>query len=369
MGHFSVLLLSPTGGQPLWLTETRSQGDNILGRVASAAGDPSLVGQWHETSQKNILDWLFVHNYRLIGAASFRLDVERAMEFVYCLANLTQGTPNRPEPSDENWNFYERIIKFCLPLNEELREGPVFELFDSIGNHEQVAVREFLSDSNLINEPCEVVVWRIANVHRTTLSPLLYAIKCGNEATAVELIEAGAHLDFCDDSGMTALHYAVSDPTYPNLVKLLVKKGASLTARNGIGLTPFDFAVGGKPECTRIMIKAGADVNEYHHFVCPETSFEEVVSPVLPGSLDLECAKILAQAGANFNVENLEGETPLHIASINGKYDLAEFLITQGCDPSARTNKGETPASLALEYHEDSGTAIQFAHYCENRRK
>jgi len=364
MGHFSVLALSSGCDLPLWLTELHCEEDRILGKVSSASGRSSLAGQQYETSLKNIVDWLFVHNYRLIGAYSFREKVARIMEYMEYLVTITQGAPTRPGPSEEEQEFFNKLARFCLPLNEEAREGPLFELFDAIGNHEQEAVLHFLSDRNLIDEPCEVFAWFVIDVHRKKLPPLLYAINCKNEAASVELIKAGAQLDLQNDLGMTALHYAVTG--FPNLVRLLAQKGACLHVRNNAGLTALDIAVGGEHECARILIEAGADVNAYHEQLYPGSTLRVAVSPVLSGSLDLQCARILSEAGANFHVMNLEGESALHIAATNGKFDLAEFLITLGCDPTARSNEGETPASLALKYRKDSASAARFADYCKN---
>jgi hypothetical protein len=365
MGHFSVLVLPLGDSQPLWLTQVWHEGDNILGKVAWAPGRPSLIGQHYQTSLKSIVDWLFVHNYRLIGATSFRDRVARTLAYREELVRPTRRgsiLPNLPEPSEEENGYFNKIIKYCLPLDEESRYGSLFELFDAIGNHEPEAVGQLLSERRLIDASCEVVTWRIVDVHRKTLTPLLYAIKCKNEAAAVALIEAGARLDLQDDLGMTALHHSV--PDFPALVRLLIENGASLKARNSLGLTPLDVALAGcRHESLHILIEAGADVNDYHELVLPNSTLRVVVSPVLSGGLDLESAKILSEAGANFDVVDNNGESAVHIAAINSRFDLAEYLVSLGCDPTARSNEGETPVSLALS--KGSADALKFVNYCK----
>jgi hypothetical protein len=369
MGHFSVLVLPLGDSQPLWLTQVWYEGDNILGKVAWAPDRPSLIGQQYQTSLKSIVDWLFVHNYRLIGATSFRDRVARTLAYREELVRPTRRgsiLPNLPGPSEEEYGFFNKIIKYCLPVDEESRYGSLFELFDAIGNHEPEAVGQLLSERQLIDAWCEVVTWRIVDVHRTTLTPLLYAIKCKNEAAAIALIKAGARLDLQDDSGIAALHYAV--PDFPNLVRLLTENGACLKTRNSHGLTALDVAIAGcRHESLRILIEAGANVNDYHELILPNSTLQVVVSPVLSGGLDLKSAKIISEAGANFDVVDNDGESAVHIAAINSRFDLAEYLVSLGCDPTARSNEGETPVSLALS--KGSAEAIKFVNYCKKHYK
>ncbi|AKT34475.1 Ankyrin repeat [Pyrobaculum sp. WP30] len=60
-----------------------------------------------------------------------------------------------------------------------------------------------------------------------------------------------------------------------------------------------------------------------------------------------EVARLLA-AGADPNVRDPDGETPLHIAAEQCRADLAELLLKHGADPSARDNQGKTPLHIAV---------------------
>jgi ankyrin repeat protein len=59
-----------------------------------------------------------------------------------------------------------------------------------------------------------------------------------------------------------------------------------------------------------------------------------------------EVTRLLA-AGTDPNVEDLDGDTPLHIAAEQCRADLAELLLRHGADPNVRNNEGKTPADLA----------------------
>lgn len=54
----------------------------------------------------------------------------------------------------------------------------------------------------------------------------------------------------------------------------------------------------------------------------------------------VECVRLLAEAGADVNARDNDGNTPLHATSF---VDVAEELLRLGADVNARNNKGETP--------------------------
>jgi ankyrin repeat protein len=53
-----------------------------------------------------------------------------------------------------------------------------------------------------------------------------------------------------------------------------------------------------------------------------------------------ECVRLLAQAGANLNAQDIYGDTPLHEATLT---DVVEVLLKLGADVNARNKEGETP--------------------------
>ena len=60
---------------------------------------------------------------------------------------------------------------------------------------------------------------------------------------------------------------------------------------------------------------------------------------------NLDEVKELITLGADVNVQDRWGKTPLHYANI---YSIIELLMAEGADINARDNKGETPLDYAI---------------------
>lgn len=60
-----------------------------------------------------------------------------------------------------------------------------------------------------------------------------------------------------------------------------------------------------------------------------------------------ECARILIDCGADINVQDCIGKTPLSMATLNGRYDVMEVLCSQGACVNLASNWGATPLVYA----------------------
>jgi ankyrin repeat protein len=60
----------------------------------------------------------------------------------------------------------------------------------------------------------------------------------------------------------------------------------------------------------------------------------------------VECVRLLAQAGANVNARDNEGNTPLHGTFLT---DVEEELLKLGADVNARNKDGETPIFTTVD--------------------
>ncbi|KAJ7041396.1 ankyrin repeat-containing domain protein [Mycena alexandri] len=61
-----------------------------------------------------------------------------------------------------------------------------------------------------------------------------------------------------------------------------------------------------------------------------------------------DVAKLLIEKGADISVKREDGNMPLHFASWNGHTDIAKLLIEKGADISVKRKNGDTPLHRAL---------------------
>lgn len=86
-------------------------------------------------------------------------------------------------------------------------------------------------------------------------------------------------------------------------------------------------------------LSEGADINE----LSPETNISALSWATMMGKT--EATKLLIEQGADLNVRQEDGGTPLHIAVALGRSEIAELLINEGADVNAKNRRGDVPAS------------------------
>ena len=88
------------------------------------------------------------------------------------------------------------------------------------------------------------------------------------------------------------------------------------------------------------------------------TDFEILISAVESGSLDA-VREILRRKPELVNNRDELGATPLHIAALQGRREMAEMLLEQGADVNAVDSKyNATPAGWSIEYLRERGAFL-----------
>lgn len=152
---------------------------------------------------------------------------------------------------------------------------------------------------------------------------LLEAAKYGQLQQAQDALDAGADVNYQQNTmDSTALHQAAYHG-HKNIVKLLLNKDAAVTILNSHNLTPL--------HCVSS--------------VCPQVIFNNGKS-----SDRVKIAKLLLAAGTNVNIQNSFGETALHRAVLCDQIDIVKLLIENGArDLKNKSNK--TALEIAKEYY------------------
>ncbi len=135
---------------------------------------------------------------------------------------------------------------------------------------------------------------------------LMLAARTGSVEAVSFLMAAGADLQTIEaTTGQDALMWATAE-RHPDVVRLLLERGARAGARSKSGFTPLHFAA-----------RTG----------------------------DIDTAGLLLAAGAGLNETAADGSTPLLVATVRGHTALGSFLLERGADPNVG---GFTPLHRAV---------------------
>jgi ankyrin repeat protein len=157
---------------------------------------------------------------------------------------------------------------------------------------------------------------------KTDPVPLREALVAALSADHEGLLAALPHIDinWADDTGMTVLHAAAFKGDAES-VRLLINRGASVNAKDGIQCTPLHLAA-----------TAG----------------------------NIDAVRELLESGAATNVVDQSQRTPLYMAASLGHADAVELLLKYGADPKITGEGGSLPAQAArAEGHPEVARLIE----------
>jgi ankyrin repeat protein len=190
-------------------------------------------------------------------------------------------------------------------------------------------------------------------------TPLHYAALWGFDFLLDFLItEHAQEVDsrsFAND--MTPLHLA-SMRGHVKVTRILVEGGADTDSRNGDGIFPSDMALAaGHMEVAGMLTnnERGADVtvqdanrNLTDRGAGVTAQDEDGETPLHLASLmgRVEVAHTLIERGADVTAPDDDGKTPLHLASQMGRVEVVRVLIERGADVTSKNENGETPLHL-----------------------
>jgi ankyrin repeat protein len=190
-------------------------------------------------------------------------------------------------------------------------------------------------------------------------TPLLIAASHdGAEPIVKLLLSKGADVKARDGFQNTPL-IAAADANDVRVVKLMIEKGVDVNATNLIGSTALmGAATNANVEAARLLLKAGADVNavsasEGLQVKNGNIALGKFTALLLASSFGpAELVKTILDAGANPNVKDVRGMTPLMLA-VSSEYqnpEIVRLLLAKGADLSATSSAGESARDWAAKF-------------------
>ena len=197
------------------------------------------------------------------------------------------------------------------------------------------------TDVNLMSPDGETALWAAADHGHLDIMDLLFS-------HGADINIAGGY------AGWTAMH-RVAAAGQSDSVDYLLRHGADKDCRDAVDRTPLILAVMCRHvRCAAILLSAGADPNVgTARFGSPlnlaashgNSSMVEVLMKygasnhtapyALHNAIDVDsvlCVRILLRSGANPNVLDPEGRTPLALAVYRGTQEAVKCLLQQNCD-------------------------------------
>ena len=127
-----------------------------------------------------------------------------------------------------------------------------------------------------------------------------------------------------DSSGFTALH-GVAGQDEPELAELLIERGTDVSAGNDMGMTPLHIAQ--YASIVAVLVRRGADVNARAHNGWTPL---HVQAQEGEDTGALEVMEALLEAGANPNLTDNEGNTPMIFARERNEPEKIKLLQVHG---------------------------------------
>jgi len=193
-------------------------------------------------------------------------------------------------------------------------------------------------------------------------TPMSEAAVTGNADMIEKLLKAGADAESPNADGQTAL-MVVARSGRVDAAQALLRRGARVNAvEQWRGQTALMWAAAeSQPAMVKALVAAGADVNarstvnnwqrqvtaEPRAIYRPAGGLTPLLYAAREGCLD--CAKYLADAGADLNLADPEQVSPLLLSILNAHFDLAAYLIQKGANPGKWDWYGRTPLYAAVD--------------------
>ena len=205
-------------------------------------------------------------------------------------------------------------------------------------------------------EEARSLIYAGANVRAATrlgaVTPLWLAAQSGDAVMVYMLLDNKAEPDTANSDGVTPLMIASASGN-PDAVQILIERGANPNAvEKSFGQTPLMFAAASnEADVISVLVGKGADVAAATKVRASSTEpmggLTALHYAVRQGNV--EAVDALLDRGADINQASADDTTPLMLATVNGRFDLAMHLLERGADATIATAAGGTPLYRVID--------------------
>ena len=282
------------------------------------------------------------------------------ISIISCNSKKTDNTEVTANINAVNTNNAETNTKLTsvinnnkLETNTKEYEGYATNIYYSASSVEEYA--QAIADFNLIKDKASLDEWQSKYADET---PITFAIDYyPTEEKAIELISYGADVNQKDFRGLTPLMNA-SLNGYVKLAMELIKHNADVNAKDNTSADSLFYAVNANNslELVKVLLNSGANPNIVY------SDPDEGSFIILDRSLyynNFEIFKTLVENGANINKVNDRGEPLIVDAIRRERFDIVEYLVDKGIDPTMKyTDYRNIPFSLLAAAVNNNDTKI-----------
>ncbi|WP_264687638.1 ankyrin repeat domain-containing protein [Wolbachia endosymbiont (group B) of Erynnis tages] len=254
------------------------------------------------------------------------------------------------------WSVVELLLDRGANIDAQDKEGKTLLHFAASGNNLDMV--QFLLDRGASIEVQDGRDW----------TPILYAAQSGKWGVVKLLISNGAKFNNEITYQGTPLHFAAQGGNL-DIAQFLLDKGADIEVENTYNEKPLHLAVdANRLNVVNLLLDRGANLKATEMYgrasldLAIQKGYEDIVEVLKQKQLDLDKELLIStekgdlekvrdgiRQGANVNVQDGQGWTPVFLAIQKNNFNIVELLLNNNADIKVKDNEGWTPIHWTVQ--------------------